>query len=550
MASTGRPETCIFVGRDCVDTAQPLLEHLRLHAFDIWGAPEAIPTEGCLPSVDVPIIVQLGQELASTGTLLPSRSLLLCLNGVTAEPRMLATASACIHADKLDKGALARVVGTLQRHIQELPHTLKSQTLATVRGALDDYQNERENAVSTLETILRVSLMGSKDLIRRGSASDATRVLLAAAAPVSRLLKSTAVFDQAGSQAEHFDTMLAKLSTFTGDLAQAGAHLQRAFETIQQHVYNYLAGVRTDGLDRASPRDIVDTIANTIEVGAPLYNAGRRGDCAALYLKAARSIRAAIAEDQSDTDYLRRTDDLLARALGRFTICGEAGPKAEDWAAKNQPHKLAWALRSAFDAILGMQEAPTQAVSIADEARRPMRPFESFDERNRMPPACDVFISYARDDKPALHRLLKHLRPLEREYKISFWHDEHIDSGERWRETILRNLWQAKLAILLLSPSFRSSDFINTTELPVLLKRAEDEGIRLLVLVLLPCAHRDTKTVFDDPEQGPRELTLKETQFVHSASQALSAMDETEQQTCFLRVAECVLESFRKDWKA
>ena len=477
---------------------------------------------------------------------------MLCLNGVTADPQTLATASACIYADKLDKGALARLVGTLQRHIQELPHTLKGQTLATVRSALGDYQNERENAVSTLETILRVSIKGSKDLIRRGSAFNATRVLLAAAAPVSRLLKSTVVFDQDGSQAEHFDTMLAELSTSSGDLAHVSAHLQRAFETIQQRVYNYLANVRTDGLDRASPRDIADTIANTIEVGMPLYNVGRRGDCAALYLKAARSIRAAIAiaDDQSDTEYLRQADDLLARALGGFTICGEAGPKAEDWAAKNQPQKLAWALRSAFDAILAMQEAPAQEVSIADEAQRPMRPFESFDERNRMPPACDVFISYARDDKPALHRLLKHLRPLEREYKITFWHDEHIDSGERWRETILRNLWQAKLGILLLSPSFRSSDFISTTELPVLLKRAEDDGIRLLVLVLLPCVHRDTKTVFDDPERGRRELMLKETQFVHAASQALSAMDETEQQTCFLRVAEGVLESFRKGWKA
>jgi tetratricopeptide (TPR) repeat protein len=101
-----------------------------------------------------------------------------------------------------------------------------------------------------------------------------------------------------------------------------------------------------------------------------------------------------------------------------------------------------------------------------------------------------VFVCYAiRDQEPDhwLNRLKVQLEPLMRHFHFELWDDSQIEPGQQWRIKIEESLWRARAAVLLVGPGFLASYFINSIELPVLLLRAEREGIPLLILVTHHC---------------------------------------------------------------
>jgi hypothetical protein len=81
-----------------------------------------------------------------------------------------------------------------------------------------------------------------------------------------------------------------------------------------------------------------------------------------------------------------------------------------------------------------------------------------------------VFVSYARADSPtavALLRLLKQNTSASRAYRYRFWKDtDDILIGERWNDAIQGALKECDLGLLLLSPAFLGSDYIENHELP------------------------------------------------------------------------------------
>jgi hypothetical protein len=106
-----------------------------------------------------------------------------------------------------------------------------------------------------------------------------------------------------------------------------------------------------------------------------------------------------------------------------------------------------------------------------------------------------VFICYSRKDKRLfLDRLLKHLERLEMYGLTEVWVDERIEAGERWREEIRAALAVTKVAVLLVSIDFITSDFIRTDELPVLLRAAEQDGVRVIPVVVQPCQEAVKRT--------------------------------------------------------
>ena len=95
-----------------------------------------------------------------------------------------------------------------------------------------------------------------------------------------------------------------------------------------------------------------------------------------------------------------------------------------------------------------------------------------------------IFISYCHKDEDWKDRLLRHLRVLEREDVIRIWDDRQIGVGEDWRTAIGSALEEADLAILLVTADFLISDFIRGEEVPRLLERRAEEGMRLFPIIV------------------------------------------------------------------
>jgi internalin A len=103
-----------------------------------------------------------------------------------------------------------------------------------------------------------------------------------------------------------------------------------------------------------------------------------------------------------------------------------------------------------------------------------------------------VFISYSHKDKKWFDDLKAHLEPLVREQNLKIWEDTQIQPGAIWRDEIEKALSAAKVAVLLVSPTFLSSKFINQNELPVLLDAAKTEGVQILWVPLQASNYKAT----------------------------------------------------------
>jgi hypothetical protein len=75
------------------------------------------------------------------------------------------------------------------------------------------------------------------------------------------------------------------------------------------------------------------------------------------------------------------------------------------------------------------------------------------------------------------------------------WDDTKIRAGDRWRSEIQAALGRAAVAILLVSADFLASDFVAENELPPLLEAAAGEGVRILPVIVKPCAFTSVPTL-------------------------------------------------------
>jgi len=145
---------------------------------------------------------------------------------------------------------------------------------------------------------------------------------------------------------------------------------------------------------------------------------------------------------------------------------------------------------------------------------------------NRM----NIFISYCHKDQYWLDRLKIHLKPLEKSFKVNIWEDTQIRPGSKWREEIQQALDSAKIAILLISADFLASDFINSNELPPLLKAAEERGAIILPVIAKPSIFNYIKDI-------------SQFKAVNSPSESLISLPEGKQEEIFVKVAETLFQA-------
>jgi hypothetical protein len=99
-----------------------------------------------------------------------------------------------------------------------------------------------------------------------------------------------------------------------------------------------------------------------------------------------------------------------------------------------------------------------------------------------------AFLSYSHVDREWRERLVTHLAVLQRKGLLELWNDTQIRAGDRWGKQIDAELSQCRVAILLISPNFLASTFIQTVEVQALLERHESDGLLLTPLIARPCA--------------------------------------------------------------
>jgi class 3 adenylate cyclase len=145
--------------------------------------------------------------------------------------------------------------------------------------------------------------------------------------------------------------------------------------------------------------------------------------------------------------------------------------------------------------------------------------------------APGVVISYSRKDKDFLGKLQTHLRPYERDKKISYWDDTKIKAGARWRDEIKKALGTARVAVLLVSPDFLASEFIANNELPPLLNAAKNDGIQVLWVPVRASAFEETE--------------ICEYQAVCDPGKPLSSLNEAEQDQALVDISKTIVESAR-----
>ena len=103
-----------------------------------------------------------------------------------------------------------------------------------------------------------------------------------------------------------------------------------------------------------------------------------------------------------------------------------------------------------------------------------------------------LFISYSHKDEPFREDLETHLKLLQRQGKISVWHDRKIGAGREWSGEIDQNLETANIIILLISADFIASDYCWEKELSRALERHESGNAIVIPIMIRPCDRQET----------------------------------------------------------
>jgi predicted nucleotide-binding protein len=141
-----------------------------------------------------------------------------------------------------------------------------------------------------------------------------------------------------------------------------------------------------------------------------------------------------------------------------------------------------------------------------------------------------VFISYSHADAKWLAKIRTMLTPLIRADRIEVWDDTRIKAGAKWRSEIDRAITSARVALLLVSPTFLASPFIADKELPPILEAAEKEGLVIVWALLSACLYKKTP--------------IAAYQAAHPIAKPLDSLSVAKRNQALLAIAETVGASF------
>lgn len=147
-----------------------------------------------------------------------------------------------------------------------------------------------------------------------------------------------------------------------------------------------------------------------------------------------------------------------------------------------------------------------------------------------------VFISYSHVDEALRDELEVHLAMLKRQGLVDVWHDRRLLAGDHLDWTISKELDEADVILLLVSPNFLASDYCYKIEKGRALERHRHGTARLISVILRPCdwTHTDLAQFLVTPRDGKPitqwpnrdEAFLDVTRQIRAAIEALEVAGE------------------------
>ena len=150
-----------------------------------------------------------------------------------------------------------------------------------------------------------------------------------------------------------------------------------------------------------------------------------------------------------------------------------------------------------FDLVLNLYSIPLTHASFSPLRQRLHEMWEQTlaeKQRNDMT-AFKVFISYSHKDERFKDELVTMLAGLQRRGIVDAWHDRRIEAGDEWHKSIQNAMDDCDIAILLVSPDYLASRFIQEDEQPKLLKRREEMKARVMPIIIRPCVWQSEETI-------------------------------------------------------
>jgi hypothetical protein len=172
-------------------------------------------------------------------------------------------------------------------------------------------------------------------------------------------------------------------------------------------------------------------------------------------------------QDLYNLDYCLPKHDIEPDTLSK------AIKRALKHAASNQTLKVAEPIKNA-NKLTHQKAILTTETAIKSEPSRSLEPPK-------------VFISYSHRDETFKDELMTMLVSLERLSLIRIWQDRQIEAGDEWFDAIQKALNECNIALLLVSGYFLSSRFIQDHELPNLLERRKNSGLRVIPIIVREC---------------------------------------------------------------
>jgi len=146
---------------------------------------------------------------------------------------------------------------------------------------------------------------------------------------------------------------------------------------------------------------------------------------------------------------------------------------------------------SLFDLVLNLYAIPLNHAGFAPLCKKLHEQWEytlaGKNKKMNDMTALKIFISYSHKDEEFKDDLVTMLEGLRRQGVISPWQDRCIEEGDEWYQEIQDAMNECDLAILLVSKHFIASRFIQDEELPLLLQRRSDLGLRVVPIIVRPC---------------------------------------------------------------